>query len=192
MSERLDQIEQSLAATANICGSNARAIQANGEQIGELRNTVEAFIRKLDDEGLRVTLVTQIADDTVGDVAYLEAEQNRQDASIAALREDAIADRADIRAQAEADRQLVRDAIAAQAAQSEADRESLRAELAADRQRSDQRFDAQLAEIRAQGQQIRALLSALASTNGRVVDLEQAGRFTALTRQWFEGCVCVR
>jgi chromosome segregation ATPase len=163
MTERLDRIEASLQATANICGSNARAIQANGEQLGELRNTVEAFIQKLDDEGLRVTLVTQMADDMGGDVSYLESEKNRQDASIVALREDAIADRAEFRTQAEADRQAFREAL-----------ETDRTRADADRQRSDQRFDAQLAEIRAQGEQIRALLSALARTNGRVDGLEQA------------------
>ena len=129
-----------------ICESNARAIQATGEQVGELANLVTAFIRKLDDEGLKVTLITEVADDTAGDVAYLERQSNRQDVSITALREDANADRQLFREQAEADRRA-----------------------------SDRRFDAQLEEIRAQGQQIRALLSALATTNGRVDGLEAAG-----------------
>jgi hypothetical protein len=60
--------------------------------------------------------------------------------------------------------------------------ENLLAESREDRRQSDERFDestrrfdAQIAEIRAQGEQIRALLSALATTNGRVDDLEQAG-----------------
>jgi hypothetical protein len=163
MAERLDRIEASLQATVNICGSNARSIQANGEQIGELRNTVEAFIQKLDDEGLRVTLATQMADDMGGDISYLERKKNRQNASIATLRQDAIADRAEFCAQAEADRQTFKEAL-----------ETDRTRENADRQRSDQRFDVQLADIRAQSEQIWALLSALATTNGRVDNLEQA------------------
>lgn len=57
----------------------------------------------------------------------------------------------------------------------------LRAEAITDRQaaresaeRWQSNFDAQLLEVRAQGEQIRALLSALANTNGRVNNLEQA------------------
>jgi len=136
-----------------LCESNARAIQATGEQVGELTNSVTAFIRKLDDEGLKVTLITEVADEIGGDVAYLERQSNRQDVSITALRQDANADRQLFREQAEADRQ------------------------ASDRrfEESNRRFDAQLEEIRAQGQQIRALLSALANTNGRIDSLEAAG-----------------
>jgi hypothetical protein len=52
--------------------------------------------------------------------------------------------------------------------------ENLLNDAIADRQRSDQRFEQQMAEIRALGEQNRALLSALAHTNGRVDDLEQA------------------
>jgi len=40
MTERLDQIEASLRSTAAICGSNARAIQANSEAIQELGNRI--------------------------------------------------------------------------------------------------------------------------------------------------------
>ena len=43
------------------------------------------------------------------------------------------------------------------------------------RRLSDQRFNAVMNEIRALGEQNRALLSALATTNGRVDSLEQAG-----------------
>jgi chromosome segregation ATPase len=156
MTERLDRIEASLQATANICGSNARAIQANGEQIGELRNTVDAFIQKLDDEGLRVTLVTQMADDMGGDVSYLESEKNRQDASIAALREDAIADRAEFRTQAEADRQAFRESL-------ESDRAEWRASFEA-QQEIIQRL---LLEIRSTNGEVRQL-------GDRVDNLEQA------------------
>ena len=51
----------------------------------------------------------------------------------------------------------------------------LLAESRAERQEYAQRFDAMQQEIRALGEQNRALLSALASTNGRVDTLEQAG-----------------
>lgn len=163
MSDSLDQIQASLEATAAICGSNARAIQANGEQVAALSNRVDAFIEKVDTEGLRVTIVTEVVDEVSGDVAYLEREQNRQDASIEALRQDAIADRQAFREQAEADRQEFREAL-------EADRKKVEA----DRAIWQQSFNNQLAEIRAQGEQIRALLSALATTNRRVDDLEQA------------------
>ncbi|MFK8186289.1 MAG: hypothetical protein AB8B99_23170 [Phormidesmis sp.] len=44
-----------------------------------------------------------------------------------------------------------------------------------DRQRWQTNFDTQLAEIRALGEQNRALLSALATTNRRIENLEQAG-----------------
>lgn len=57
----------------------------------------------------------------------------------------------------------------------------LLAEAREDRHKSDERFEAMgqrleehLSEIRAQGELIRALLSALATTNGRVDNLEQA------------------
>lgn len=57
----------------------------------------------------------------------------------------------------------------------------LRAEAITDRQASEKsaerwqsNFDAQLLEVRAQGEQTRVLLSALANTNGRVDNLEQA------------------
>ena len=49
------------------------------------------------------------------------------------------------------------------------------AEAREDRRKSDERFEAMQQEIRALGEQNRALLSALASTNSRVNDLDQAG-----------------
>lgn len=149
MTDRLDRIEAGLESTAAICGSNARAIQATGEQIGELRNTVEAFIQKLDEEGLRVTLVTEVVDDTADDVAHLERQTNRQDVSITTLRQDAIADRQAFREQAEADRQAFREA------------------LEADRAEARQHFDAMQ-------ENIQQLFRELIRTNRRVDNLEQA------------------
>lgn len=105
MSDRLERIER-------LCESNARAIQANAEQsaaterkIDNLANIVQAFITKLDSEGLKVTLVTDVADDTAAEVNEIERNQNHLNASIESLRADAIADRQAFREQAESDRQ---------------------------------------------------------------------------------------
>lgn len=147
--------------------SNARSIAANSQQmaardeatnrkIDNLANIVQAFVSKLDSEGLKVTLITDVADDTAAEVNEIEKTVDNHSAAITVLREDAVADRAEFRAQAEADRQAFRE------------------EMQAQREESDRRFNEQLAEVRAQGEQIRALLSALATTNGRVDALEQA------------------
>lgn len=136
MTDQLAQIQASLKATAAICDSNARSIQANDEQISQLANTVDAFIQRLDSEGLRVTLVTQAADDLGGDVD----------------RQDAIADRQAFIDQSEADRQAFREAL-------EVDRQKADADRAA----WQQSFNNQLAEIRATTEQNWALLDALNS-----------------------------
>ena len=106
---------------------------------------------------MEVSIVRDSSDDTAGDVAAIETQLNRQteytNASIEALRADAIEDR-----------RLFREEMAA--AREKADE---------DREENARRFDSAMEEIRAQGQQIRALLSALAATNGRVDSLEQAG-----------------
>ncbi len=149
--------DQFIRPNAQQIQSNARAIEATNEGISELRNTVDAFVRKLDETGLEVSIVRDSSDDTAGDVAAIETQLNRQteytNASIEALRADAIEDR-----------RLFREEMAA--AREKADE---------DREENARRFDSAMEEIRAQGQQIRALLSALAATNGRIDGLEQAG-----------------
>lgn len=165
--------------------SNARSIAANSQQmaardeatnrkIDNLANIVQAFIAKLDSEGLKVTLITDVTDDTAAEVNELERTTNNHSAAITALREDAIADRAEFREQAEADRQAFKEEMKAIRTQADTDRQTFREEMQAQREESDRRFNEQLAEVRAQGEQIRALLSALATTNGRVDALEQA------------------
>lgn len=162
VSELIRPTAQQSVANAQQIESNARAIQATNEGIGELTNTVDAFIRKLDDEGLKVTLITEVADEIGGDVAYLERNVNRHDVSIDALRQDAIADRQAFREQAEADRQAFREA------------------LEADRQVSDQRFEESNRRFEAMQETLQRLFLEVRSTNGavaglggRVDDLEQ-------------------
>ena len=138
-----------------LCGSNARAIQATNEGIGELRNTVTAFLQRVDEGGLQVRLITEISDDQAGELTSLGERAEATDLGLNNLRADAIADRLEFREQAEADRQTFKE------------------EMQAAREASERRFKAQLEEIRAQGEQIRALISALASTNGRVDSLER-------------------
>ena len=147
--------------------SSARSIAANSEQIAardevtnrkinNLAEIVQAFINKLDSDGLKVTLITDVADDTAAEVNEIERTVNNHSAAISSLRDDAITDRTEFRRQAEADRRAFKE------------------EMQAQREESDRRFNEQLSEVRAQGEQIRALLSALAATNGRVSALEQA------------------
>ncbi|MEL6879070.1 MAG: hypothetical protein AAFP09_00990 [Cyanobacteria bacterium J06607_10] len=188
--------------------SNARAIAANGEQmkandkatnekINNLADVVQAFIAKIDSEGLRVTLITDVADDVAAEVVELEKDTQRHDVSIEALRADAIADRAAFREQAEADRQAAEaraendrkeaearaeanrreakarddeDRLAAKS-RADADRQAFREEMAASRAENGRILD----ELEAQRESMRALLSALATTNGRVDNLEAAG-----------------
>lgn len=87
--------------------SNARSIQANAERnrelalqsaetdrkINNLANIVQAFISKLDSEGLKVTLITDVVDDATADVNRLERNQNNLVFNVETLRQDAIADR---------------------------------------------------------------------------------------------------
>lgn len=134
-------LRQSAANASDIAAIN-RVIAAEGEQVRRLRESVE--------------ILRESADDTATEAIELERDSRRQDASIAALREEAIEDRKAFREQAEADRQAFREV------------------LEADRTERERRFDAQMAEIRALGEQNRALLSALATTNRRIDDLEQA------------------
>ncbi len=81
-----------------LCESNARAIASTNEGIGELRNTVDAFIRELDDTGLKVTLIRDLTDDQAGELTYTQERTEDDDIRIDALRADAIADRAAWRA----------------------------------------------------------------------------------------------
>lgn len=159
--------------------SNARAIEANNSQMADtdrklnnLADIVQAFIAKLDTEGLRVTLITDVADDMAGEVVELERDSRRHDVSIEALRADAIADREAFKAQADADRQAFREEMAAARAKADADRAAWQERADNDREESRRQFDQQLAEIRAIGEQNRALLSALAATNSNVERLD--------------------
>lgn len=147
-----------------LCESNARAIAASNQAIAttnqgidELKNTVAAFVQRLDDEGLKVTLLRDISDDQAGELAYNSERIEDNEQRIQALRADAIAERIEWRTRFE-----------------EIQRQSDKRFEEIQRQ-SDQRFNEQLTEIRALGEQNRALLSALANTNGRVDSLEQAG-----------------
>lgn len=163
-------LRQAAANASDIAEIN-RAIAAEGEQVRRLRESVE--------------ILRESADDAATEAVELERDSKRQDASIAALREDALADRQVFREQAEADRAAFREALAAdrqqwQVANTEAqrkadeNRQSFKKELAVEREESARRFDAQMAEIRALGEQNRALLSALANINGRINNLERA------------------
>lgn len=144
--------------------SNARSNAANSDAIAELtaagartEQSLAEFIEHADSwlEALRNS-----ADDSAGEVQAnsqrITENENRFNILLAEAQQD--------RLEADADR-----------AENARRFDEMTARADADRQRSDQRFDAQLAEIRAQGEQIRALLSALATTNGRVDGLEQAG-----------------
>ncbi|MGB3768522.1 MAG: hypothetical protein WA947_18340 [Phormidesmis sp.] len=142
-----------------LCESNAKAIQAQGVSIAEvstnvdrLSNTVAAFIDHVDSEGLRVSIIQESADDTASETVELERRANYSEAAVEALRRDAIEDRKEWRAGF--------DEIQGRADENQ--------------QQWQANYDAQLAEIRALGEQNRALLSALATTNRRVDDLEQA------------------
>ena len=104
MTERLDRIEAGLEQTRTICDSNARAIQANAEGIGELKNTVAAFLQRVDDEGLQVKLITEISDDQADELADLRDSSEDTDVRIQALRADAIADRLAFREEMQAAR----------------------------------------------------------------------------------------
>lgn len=154
-----------------LCESNARAIAATNEGIGELKNTVDAFVRKLDDEGLKVSLNTQMIDDGLGDVEAIEEKAdanalrlNTNDRQIQSLIDGANSDRQAFREQAEADRREFRDALSADRARAEADRAQWQLN-----------FDA-VQEV------LQRLLLEIRSTNGevkqlgdRVDTLEQAG-----------------
>lgn len=137
------------AANAEAIAATNQAIAAEGEQVRQLRESVE--------------ILRTSTDDTASESVELERDSRRQDASITALREDAAEDRRVFREQAEADRQVFREAL-------EADRTEWRTRL--DEQGA--RLDRALDELAAQRESMRALLSALATTNGRVDDLEAA------------------
>lgn len=106
MTERLDRIEA-------ITESNARAIAAHAEAQAEFANRFDAFIQRMDQQGLQVTLIRDITDDQAGELTDIQERVEDNTLRIDALRADAIADR-------------------------QAFREALQEE----RQRSDQRFEA--------------------------------------------------
>ena len=138
----------------------AQQTLANSVSLAETRAICDSNARSIAAEGDKVRelresveILRKSSDDTAAEASERDKTVNNHSISITALREAAIADRTEFR---------------------EA--------LAADRAKSDERFEAmqrenaqQLAEIRALGEQTRALLSALAATNRRVGDLEQAG-----------------
>lgn len=157
MTERLDRIESLLLATAERQNEMNASLQ---QTQAVLNQTAQQQARNTDE------IDTLLGAVSTNEVACRELRQSMTDAN----------QRFEIlRAEAAADRQ--RSDQRSQMLRAEANQrfEIFRAETAVDRQRSDQRFDAQIAEIRAQGEQIRALLSVLATTNGRVDTLEQAG-----------------
>lgn len=133
-----------------LCESNARAIQATNEGIGELKNTVTAFINRIDDQGLQVRLITEISDDQAGDLASLDEQAEDTDIRFNNLRADAITDRLEFRAQAEADRAAFKE------------------EMAAEREETARRFDAQMEAMRSQ-------LVEMSRINRRIDNLGQAG-----------------
>lgn len=107
--------DDSRAAIRAICASNARAIAAQAERNAELANTVNTFIKRLDNEGLRISLITDISDDQAGELLDLRERSEDTDLRIQALRSDE---------QAEANRQAFRDAL-------EVDRQEWRASFRA-------------------------------------------------------------
>ena len=159
MTERLDRIESLLLSTA----------ERQNEMNASLQQTQTILNQTAQQQAINSTGI----DDLLGVVVTHETELQRVLSTIEEsnqrfdiLREEAIADRA------ENDRKFNENSRRF---------DILREEIIADRTESNRRFDessqhfdAQLSEIRAQGEQIRALLSALANTNGRVSDLEQA------------------
>jgi len=166
--------------------SNARAIEANAvrsadtdRKINNLADIVQAFIAKLDSEGLRVTLITDVADDTAGEVLELERDTKRHNVSIEALRADAIADRQAFKAQADADREAFRKEMAEARTKADADREAFRKEMAEarakadeDRQRSDERFAAMQENIQRLFLEVRSTNVAVAGLSNQIDELE--------------------
>ena len=174
MTERLDRIESGLEETRAICDSNARAIQANAEGIAELKNTLTAFLKRVDEGGLQVQLITEISDDQAGELADLREGAEDKDAQIQALRSDAIADRltfreemSTARTQAEADRQAFREEMQTLRAQADTDRQAWQQRADADRAEWQRSFDAQMEAMRSQ-------LLEMSRINRRIDGLEQA------------------
>lgn len=102
-----------------LCESNARAIQAQGVSVAEvsknvnrLNNTVAAFIEHVSSEGLRVSVIQQSADDTADETIELERRANYSEASIEALRRDAIADRTENARQFDAQQEVIQGLLA--------------------------------------------------------------------------------
>lgn len=153
MTERIDRIEA-------ITESNARAIAAYAEAQVEFANRFDAFIQRMDQQGLQVTLIRDVTDDQAGELADAQERTEDNAVRIDALRADAIADR-----------------------------QAFRAALEEDRQRSDQRFeamqerieaiqkniDAKQENIEAMQENIQQLFRELIRTNHRVDGLERAG-----------------
>lgn len=139
MTERLDRIEA-------ITESNARALTAYAERQEEFANRFDAFIQRMDQQGIQVTLIRDVTDDQAGELSYAQERTEDNELRIDALRADAIADR-----------------------------QAFREALETERQRSDQRFETMQQEsnqrFEAMQENIQRLLLEIRSTNGAVTDL---------------------
>ena len=147
MTERLDRIEA-------ITESNARAITAYAEQQREFANRFDAFIQRMDQQGLQVTLIRDLTDDQAGEITYTQERTEDNELRVDALRADAIADR-----------QSLREALKEERQRSDQRFETLQKE-------SDQRFEAMQENIQRLLLEIRSTNGAIAGLNTRVNDLE--------------------
>ena len=105
------------AANAEAIAETNRAIAAEGEQVRQLRESVE--------------VLRQSADDTASEAVELERDSRRQDVSITALREAAAEDRRTFREQAEADRQAFREEMQAERQENAQRFDAMQAEIRA-------------------------------------------------------------
>ncbi len=135
-------------------------VRPNAIALAETRAICDSNARSIEAEGVKVRelresveLLRSVADDAAGEVAEVEPRISENEQRFQNLLDEAREDR---RRSDERFAEMDRD-------------------LAEQRRLSDERFNAMLQEIRAIGEQNRALLSALATTNGRVDSLEQAG-----------------
>ena len=147
--EAIAQINRSINfLISNFLVPTARQTAENAEAITETRQAIRETNQGIRELKQSLELQRESADDTADESVVLEHRANYSEAAVEALRRDAIADRKKI-----------------DEAQQKTDE---------DRQRWQANFDKQLAEIRALGEQNRALLSAMATTNRRIDNLEQA------------------
>lgn len=158
MTDRLDRLEQTCASNAEairlMITEMVPAIRLDAERTSEL--TKRADTRSAENEQRFSNLLEEAREDRK------KADEDRKKAD--AEREENKQRFSNLLGEAREDRKL-----------SDQRWEQLQAKADADREESARRFDEQMAQIRALSEQNRALLSALASTNGRVDSLEQAG-----------------